>query len=73
VIATILRRTGEASTTSTSARMPASSSSATEVWGKSATPKPCSTIFFAASMLSSSIRLAGDTPAVTKSALVRSW
>ena len=54
-------------------QVPASSSPATAVWGRSATPSPCSTIFFAASMLSSSITPRGTAPAPRKNSFVSRW
>src|SRR5215218_4454976 len=61
--ATISRRARAASTSSIRARVPAASSPATVLEGTRDTPRPRSTIFLAASMLSSSSTLPGSTPA----------
>jgi len=71
-MATIWRRTGSVSATSISRSEPTSRSAVTAVRGSKATPKPSCTIFFAASMLSSSMTPIGTTPASRKSALVNS-
>ena len=62
-----------ASASLTATSVPASSSPATAVWGRSATPSPCSTIFFAASMLSSSMTPRGTAPAPRKNSFVSRW
>ena len=49
------------------------SSSATAVYGRSATPRPWRTIFFAASMLSSSMTPRGITPFSRRYEAVTSW
>ena len=72
VISTIRRRIGRAPVISMRRRRPRSTSSLTAVFGRSATPRPCWTIFLAASMLSSSIAPRGLTPASRNIALVRS-
>src|SRR5215218_8021110 len=61
--ATISRRARAASTSSIRARVPAASSPATVLEGTRDTPRPRSTIFLAASMLSNSSTLPGSTPA----------